>query len=365
MARRVGVVFVAVLAVVGSAAAGRNAARRLAVVAPPAYALQAWNPASDNLIRSVGTIELGGTPVSGVRVSVDGYAVPKPTDANGHFTYLLDDTLLGRHVVTVTDASSARAAGVPLTKAQQSQLLADHASIDVAYGVRDLKVTRDSAGRPVVSGRLVNGSGGGPPVVALLTYQLTGTVLDANGKPVQGAQVSTRTEDRDYWTVSSVTDAQGRYTSLFTASAEEGGNPVPFTVRVSKGELVYQFLPQEFVWFQRLQSARLDIRLPPANYAMALPRPTSYPGAVYTGVVAGVSVDGSVVHPVAATWPDATGRFTITLPARFAGKPASIWEAKLNLFSRTEARAGSAVDVTSWPSAVPDRAPRNLLKISL
>src|SRR5581483_9053275 len=120
--------------------------------------------------------------------------------------------------------------------------------------------------------------------------------------------------------------------------------------RVSKGQLVYQFLSQEFVYFQRLQSARLDLRLPPRNFAMALPRPQSYPGAVYTGIVAGVTVNGTPVRPAAATWPDASGRFTLTLPQSLAGKRVSIWEAKLNLFSVPDATPGSAIDLAHWPS---------------
>ena len=38
---------------------------------------------------------------------------------------------------------------------------------------------------------------------------------------------------------------------------------------------IYQFQSQEFVNFQRLKSPRLDIRLPPRGYALALPHPRS------------------------------------------------------------------------------------------
>jgi hypothetical protein len=356
---------IALLAVAGSAFADRAAQRRTAIVAPPTYMVKAWNPNSDNLVASQGTIEVGGTPVSGVRVRVDSYDVAAPTDAQGRFTYLVDATLLGRHVVTVSDVSTARVGGQPLTKAQQAELLAERAAINVAYAVQDVKVTRDSAGHPVVSGRLVNAAGGPPPVVGLLTYQLTGRVTDSSGKPVAGAQVSTRTQDRDYWTVSTMTDANGRYTSLFTASDETSDDPVPFTVRVSKGDLVYQYLSQEFVYFKRLQSAHLNIRLPPSNYAMALPRPVSYPGAVYTGIAVGATDGNNVVQPVAATWPDASGRFQMTLPARLAGKTISIWEGRLQLFSRLEAKAGGPTDLTQWPSTLPREAPRDLVSVHL
>ena len=365
MGRRLLLPTLAALALAGVALAGSSTPARVAIVAPPTYSLQEWNANSSNLVRAVGTIEIGGRPVSGVIVDVGGYTVPAPTNAQGQFTYLVDDTLLGRHVVTVVDVSRARAGGQPLTKAQQSTLLASRSAINVAYSVRDLKVSHDAAGQPVVSARLATGAGGGPPLVSLLTYQLTGTVTDANGKPVQGAQVSTRTQDRDYWTVSTVTGAKGHYTSLFTASAETPGNPVPFTIRVSMRKLVYQFLPQEFVYFQRLESARLNIQLPPANYALALPRPQEYPGAVYTGVLAAVSVNHNLVRPVKVTWPDASGRFSITLPKKLAGTTVSIWEAKLNLFSRTEPKAGGTVDLVDWPSALPQTAPRDLVSVRL
>ena len=351
--------------VLGSASAGGLKQSRQAIVAPPTYQLQPWRASTDNLVPAQGTVVLNGTPVAGAFVRVDTYELPSPTDANGHFTYLLDQTLLGRHVVTVTDASGAKAAGQPLTDAQRAELMANTAAISVAYAVKDLEVARDGAGHPVVTGRLADGRGAPPPRVGLLTYQLTGTVTDSSGKPVSGAQVSTRTLDRDYWTVSTVTDSKGFYTSLFTASAESPGNPVPFTVRVSKGDNVYQFLPQEFVNFQRLESARLDIRLPPRGYAMALPRPASYPGAVYTGVVVGVAQGDQVVRPVAATWLDPAGRFRLTLPQQLAGQTVSIWEGKLNLFSRKPAVPGGQVDLVSWPRTLAPDVPRDVVRVQL
>ena len=65
----------------------------------------------------------------------------------------------------------------------------------------------------------------------LLTYQLSGTITDASGKPVQGAVVITRTQDRDFWTFSSPTDANGHYSSFFAASDETGADPVPLSRR--------------------------------------------------------------------------------------------------------------------------------------
>ncbi len=349
-----------------AASAGGNALEGARIVTPPTYTVGRWNADTDNLVPVTGTVELGGKPVSGVRVRVDQFDIPTPTNAKGQFVYLLDHTLLGSHVATVTDATGGKLAGKPLTSAQQASLAKASGLIDVAYAVHGLKVSRNAQGDPVLSGQLADQTGGPPPVVGLLTYQLTGTVVDANGKPVAGAQVSTRTLDRDYWTVSTLTDSQGRYSSLFTASAEAPGNPVPFTVRVSIGDVVYQFLSQEFVYFKRLESATLDIQLPPDGYAMAIPRPKSYAGAVYSGTLVGVSgKNGAPVRPVAETWPDRSGRFTITLPKGVAGQAVSLWEAKLTLFSQKPAAPGQPADLSSWSGSLPSNSPQNLATVKL
>jgi hypothetical protein len=361
---------VAIAAVVAGTLGSAHAASKAAatIVVPPPTTLKKWNADTDNLIPIQGTVEWNGKPVSGASVRVDTFLEPSPTDAQGHFTYLVDGTLMGRHVVTIANASQAKVGGVALTSAEQAALTATQSAISVDYGIKNLQVSRDSSGRPVVTGQLANSLGDPPSPVGLFTYQLTGTVVDSDGKPVVGAQVSTRTEDRDYWTVSTFTDSQGHYSSLFTASAETAGTPgapVPFTVRVSKGNLVYQFLPLEFVDFDRLESATLNIQLPPQGYPLALPLPQSYPGAIYQGVVVGVAQGDQAVRPVITTWTDTTGRFTITLPKGMAGKTVSLWEGRLQMFSKNEAVPGGSIDLQGYPTTLPANVPRDLQSVTL
>ena len=350
----------------GTVVARSAGTKPVAAIATPApYAVKNWDPGTDNLIAAGGTITLGGSPVSGVRVRVGGYAVPAPTDTAGRFVYLVDATRLARHAVSVVDTTHARARGVALTKDEQAALSARRAAITVAYPIRELNVAHDGAGRFVVEGRLGSATGPSPLAVSVYSYELTGKVTDANGKPVVGARVSTRTVDRDYWTVSSPTDADGRYSSLFTASDEAGHNPVPFTVRIAKGDLVYQFLPEELVQFQLLRSARMDLRLPPRGYPMLLPRPRSYPGALYEGVVVGVAQADTPVRPASITWPDTSGRFRIVLPHSLAGKTLSLWEAKLDLFSKAPAKPGGTIDLRDWPKELALDEPRDLARVTL
>jgi hypothetical protein len=367
--RRALLVAAACALLLGGLGGARAAAARstgAAIVVPASFAVAAWSAESDNLVPAVGTITFDGVPVSGALVRVDGYVLPARSDANGRFVYFVDDTLIARHLVSVTDASGAHAGNRTLTKDEQSALEAKHAAITVAYPLRDLRTSHDAAGRTIVEGVIGSPSGPAPLRVSLYSYELTGTVTDANGKPVVGARVSTRTLDRDYWTVSSPTDARGRYSSLFTASDEVGHNPVPFTIRVSKGDLVYQYLPQEFVQFAPLHSARMDLRLPPRGYPMLLPLPRSYPGAIYEGIVVGAAQgDAAAVRPIRVTWPDARGRFRIVLPSSLRGRMVSLWEGKVDLFSTAAAQPGRAVGLRDWPTLLAAGVPRDLARMTV
>ena len=331
---------------------------------PRASALRPWSVDSANVVPVRALVTVGGVPVRGVRLRVDGYELP-PTNAEGRAVYLADANRLARHVVTVGDASTARVRDSLLAADARQALEQRAASITVAYTISDLRAGRDARGNPTVSGRISYADGTAPPVVSQYSYELAGTVTDAKGRPVVGARVSTRTADRDYWSVSTPTDEHGRYSSLFTASSERGGNPVPFDVRVSRGDLVHQFLPEETVAFQRLKSARLDIRLPPHGYAVGLPVPRSYPGAIYEGIVVGAAVGAKPVRPLIATWPDARGRFQLTLPRALAGRAVTLWEAKLNLFSRAAAAPGGPIDLRDWPAALQPDMPQELARIGL
>jgi hypothetical protein len=307
-----------------------------------------------------GTVELDGKPVRGAVVQVDAFRLPAATGPNGGFTYLADGTAVARHVVSVVDVSQAKVGGRPLTTAEQTALKAARGAITVAYVVNNLKIAKNGSGQPVITGTLNDGAGKTPPAVEIYSHELSGTVTDSSGKPVVGAVVSTRTVDRDYWTESEATDSKGYYTSLFPASAEASGKLVPFTVRVAVGDVVYQFLPAEYVYFKRLQSAVMNLQLPPDGYAMALPLPTTKPGAVYTGMTVGVQENGRNIRPVSTTWPDKDGNFKIVLPASSAGKQVSIWEGVQNLYQVAPAKAGGDVELTEWPLVVPPSFPQDL-----
>jgi hypothetical protein len=332
------------------AAAGRTAAAPAVLELAAASHVAAWTPESDNRRGVPGRLLLGGRPVSGATLLIDG--VPTgPTGAGGRFSGAVDATVPGRHLVTVSDVARATVAGTTLSAASRADLLRLHGAVDVAYAIAGLQVRRTPGGI-AVSGRVVRSDGVPAPAVRIFSYRLSGRIIDASGKPVAGAIVSTRTQDRDYWTVSEPTDADGRYVSLFTASDDRDSNPVPFSIRVAVGDHLYEFLPDENVYFRRLQSAVMNLRLPPAGFAMALPLTQSHKGAVFQGVLLGASRDGRAVVPVRATWPDARGRFELVLPASLSGATVSLFEAQRPVFSSFRAVAGGPIDLAAWPAAV-------------
>jgi alcohol dehydrogenase (cytochrome c) len=322
--------------------------------------VQIWTVDRANTKVVTGRLLLGGKPVTGAAMQVDAYTVQNRTNARGQFSYRLDTTIPRRHTVRVLRLSGARVSGRPLTSAERAALLRVAGGFSVGYRVNDL-TAKASGGHVVVTGRLSYGDGSPSPPVVLQTYRLSGTITDASGKPVAGATVVTRTQDRDFWTFSQPSDSSGHYVSFFTASDETGADPVPLTVQVASGNVSYASPINKNVNFAVLHSATMNVQLPssPAS-PLALPSATSFAGAVYAGTLVGVSGPGGVIKPVSATWPDARGRFTLVLPGSARGKPLRVWEDYSTFFQSATARPGGPIDTGIWPGIPPGSQPQGL-----
>jgi alcohol dehydrogenase (cytochrome c) len=321
-----------------------------------AVGLALWQASNSNEASVTGRILLGGRPVQGARVSVDRYTLPRATDANGGFTANVDRTLARRHPIQIVDASHATVGGKALTDAQQSALRAASGGISVGYRIVDAHATVLKSGNVRVTGRAVRTDGAAAPGVVQLSYRLQGTITDASGKPVQGATVVSRTTDRDFWTFSLPTDANGHYVSFFSASDEQGNDPVPLNVQVAYGRTSYGS-GQANANFKRLSSATMNIKLPASGASIPIPTSSPDPGAYWRGLLVGVAGPRGVVKPISATWPDAKGRFTLVLPKLARGTSLRFWESDFVTFSTLAARPGGPVQVSSMPSALTNRIP--------
>jgi hypothetical protein len=181
---------------------------------------------------------------------------------------------------------------------------------------------------------------------------------------VQNAVVITRTQDRNFWTFSSATDASGHFASFFGASDETTADPVPLSVGVALGGTSYGGNLGTVVSFDRLHSASVNIQLGPGT-KYTIGKPTSYGGAIYQGLVVGVSGPGGVIKPVGNRWPDARGAFTIVLPSSARGKTVRFWENQRQTFSTVNARPGGPVDLRAWPTQLGPAAPAGLASIKI
>jgi alcohol dehydrogenase (cytochrome c) len=326
--------------------------------------IQEWTATSQNSEIVTGHVILHGKPVSGVAIEVGDYPLPALTDSTGKFSYRVDTTLPGRHVATVANVAHAKIGGRALSKADESAVLALHNGFSVGYQISGLHTSRGASGNVVLTGRALFASGKPVPSVVLYTYQLSGVVTDAAGKPVVGAIVVTRTQDRDFWTFSKPSDSTGHYSSFFAASDETGADPVSLSVQVASGRVSFSSGVTATVKFGALKSATLDIQLPGGPTAvMALPTATSYEGAIYEGLVLGVSGPNGLIRPLSASWPDKNGRFRITLPASARGKRLSIWEDLGQVFSSFPATPGGRFDMQSYPTKVLQRYPQGMATI--
>ena len=141
-----------------------------------------------------------------------------------------------------------------------------------------------------MTGRAVRADGAPAPPVVLLTYRLSGTDHGRGGQdPSQGATVVTRTLDRDFWTFSEPSNASGRYDSFFSASDKVGSDPCRSACRSPTGKrLVHDRTPERRP-FKRLRSAAMDVAWLPLGRDVRSPRRRLEAGAIYRGLLVGVS----------------------------------------------------------------------------
>ena len=323
-----------------------------------AVPLTLWRADSSNEARVTGRVVVHGKPVVGAVVAVDRYRVPGRTDAQGRFSTLVDSTLARRHPLRVANASRATLGGRALTAAEAKTLAQASGGVSVGYRLVGLRA-RPASGGILVTGRAVRADGAPPPGVVLLSYRLQGTITDANGNPVRGATVVTRTTDRDFWTFSEPSNANGRYVSYFSASDEAGSDPVALSVQVASGRVSYGSGVRN-VSFSRLHSATMDVKLPATGTTLALPVSAPEAGAFYRGLLVGVSGPAGVVTPLAARWPSRDGRFSLLLPPSVRGKTLRLWESDFVTFSRSPATPGGPVDLGAWPKKLSPRVARDV-----
>jgi PQQ-dependent dehydrogenase (methanol/ethanol family) len=356
-----------------AAGSERQAARATAAAGAARIALDlahvtvhAWTPSSNDTLPVTGHLLLDGRPVKGALIRVDSYVLTKATGPKGGFSYPVDFTLARRHVVTIAGAKSATIGGRRLTAGQRRAVLQAGSAFSVSYAVSGLHAHIGKGGNVILTGHLQDTSALAPPTVVLYTYQLTGQITDASGHPVQGAFVVTRTQDRNFWTFSQPSDANGDFRSFYTASDQAGKDPVPLSMQVTLGSVAYGAPLGVNVSFKALQSASVNFQLPATPGGNPAPSsPTTRPGAIYEGLLVGVQGPKGVIVPVGGNWPDKHGNFRLVLPPSERGKTVSVYQDLRQFFSPRPATPGGPVAGAVWPHGLQENVPQRLAAITL
>jgi glucose dehydrogenase len=335
---------------------------RIAAVAPAV--VQPWQANSSNVQTVTARVLWNNTPVVGAHVVVGLYPVPRATDKTGSFAYDLDDTVAGRHVIRVSSLAHATINGKRLTAGQKKSINRATGGFTSAFGISGLHARVRKNGSVLVTGRATDSAHNGPPGVHLLTYVLSGRVTDVQGNPVKGAIVVTRTLDRQYWTRSNPTNAQGYYSSFFPASDQSSADPVPISVGVALGNISYGGALGTNINFARLQSSVLNIQLGNGtSYTISPPDP--YVSSIQAGLTVGVTIGDKVVKPLSARWPKRNGDFSLVLPSSVRGHTVSFFENQLQVPSRFAASPGGAMDMKSYKGFIGPTVPRNLAPLAI
>jgi alcohol dehydrogenase (cytochrome c) len=329
------------------------------IVTPSAVVVVPWQADSSNVHTVTGRLLWNGKPVVAADVTVDSYQVPQPTNKQGRFSYDIDNTVAGRHVIRVTGLAGATIAGKRLSAPQQRAVSAATGGFTTAFAISGLHASVQHNGDVLVTGSATDSTHTAPPAVHLLSYELSGRITTTDGQPVEDAFVITRTQDRNFWTRSNPSNANGDYSSFFTASDQTFDNPVIMSVGIAQGATSYGGITGTNVPFARLESSVLNIQLG-LNAAYKISSPAPVRAAIYSGLAVGVTMGGRVVVPLSESWPDAKGKFSMLLPSYVRGRSLSLFENQSQTLSRFAARPGGPVDLKSWPKQLASTVPSGL-----
>ena len=204
-----------------------------------AVPLALWQAASSNEATVNGRLLLGGKPVVGARMGLDRYTSTQSTNADGGFSLRVDKTLPQRHPVRVA-VSPARGSEAAHRQTPNRARCVREARASPSRTVSSTSARACRRTAPSLSA-------GGP--FAPTAPRCHGSCCSATGSPAQSPtprvvlcrerRSSPRTTDRDFWTFSAASNSTGRYVSFFSASDEQGSDPVQLNVQVAVGQRSY------------------------------------------------------------------------------------------------------------------------------
>lgn len=308
------------------------------------FTLRQWKNDGSHVTAMGGTLKLGDLPVAGAVIHAGASKRDIVTENDGSFELTVDRSLLSEIPVRVVGVDQARMGGKPLNEQAAGALLKAEAFYSVYYPI-EITSTADAPGKDgevEVHARIVSDPGDVVTFFQVDKYRIGGKVKNADGTPVKDAVVWIDRDEGEGFGKSTPTDAEGRYELFYLPEQDEGTN-----LSVTIGTMRYTLPENRVFHIPEETSVQINITLPAEGTVIDDKPPTlvsvTSPGAMYTGVLAGLRVPEGTSYTV--TIPDKEGRFVLTVPK-------DVWETKPSFFETKMTRFVEDRQLT-WGDSLP------------
>ncbi|QGS69292.1 hypothetical protein CV093_16165 [Oceanobacillus sp. 143] len=167
------------------------------------------------------------------------------------------------------------------------------------------------------------------PAFGTSKYSVHGTVVDSEGNPIEGATVNLRRDGVEGFTVSHPSNEDGEYQMMYLPEDDED-----HYLNVVYEGVTYHLPDNRVFQFPEDISVQVDIQLPSEGEVITDEPPylvsRTAPGALYTGIMIGLHVDGDVEYSV--TIPNRDGTFTMKVPKLVWNGSPTFYQASFESF---------------------------------
>ncbi|WP_165971991.1 carboxypeptidase-like regulatory domain-containing protein [Paenibacillus piri] len=296
----------------------------------PAISLKQWRMDGSHMTSVNGKLLLDDQPVSNGILQASNTKKDIITGEDGSFRLTVDQSLLTNTTLQVKSLDKATVSGNSLSANMAKDVLAAATSVSVHYPIRVKKVEDDpgDSSKVKVHGQIVAGVNDVVSFFQVDKYRIGGVVKDSEGKPVQNAVVWFDRDEGEGFGKSTPTDENGNY-SIFYLPEDEETN-----ITVVLGTTKYTLPEGKVFRMPENTSVEINIMLPGEGTVIDDKPPTlvavTSPGAMYTGVLAGLNVPEGT--PYTVTIPDKEGNFVVTVAKQIWEKKPAFFETKVSKF---------------------------------
>jgi hypothetical protein len=296
----------------------------------PSFTLKHWKMDGSHITSVKGRLLLDNQPVAGSILHASNISKDIMTGEDGSFELTVDQSMLASTKVNVKSLERATVSGKALAEETSKDLLAAGATINVYYPIRVSKVENSpqDSSKVQIHGQIVANKEDVVTYFQVDKYRIGGVVKDADGRPVQNAVVWFDREEGEGFGKSTPTDKNGRYSIYYVPENEETN------LTVTLGTKKYT-LPEGKVFIMpEHTSVEINIALPKAGTIIEDKPPSlvsiTSPGAMYTGILAGLNVPENT--PYTVTIPNKDGNFIVTVPKQVWEQKPAFFETNLSKF---------------------------------